>query len=104
MWSLPPAFWAAVSALLWSLLLGALAYIWAKVDKRLENLEHGQRKNWDAIIRMEDGIAQMRENMVRDVDCAEYRSKLRLDMANHSTIQENLRVQIESLKALRCCK
>lgn len=95
---------AALSPVLWCLLLAALGYIWGKMDKRLGSVEHGQRKAWDAIIRMEAAIAGLREDMVRDVDCSERRSKLRVDMAHQSSRLESLRAQLESLNNLRCCK
>ena len=95
---------AALSPVLWCLLLAALGYIWGKMDKRLGSVEHGQRKAWDAIIRMEAAIAQLREDMVRDVDCAERRSKLRVDMAHQTSRLESLRAQLESLQNMRCCK
>lgn len=95
---------AALSPVLWCLLLAALGYIWGKSDKRLGSVEHGQRKAWDAIIRMEAAIAQLREDMVRDVDCSERRSKLRVDMAHQTSRLESLRAQLESLQQMRCCK
>lgn len=86
------------------LLLACCGYIWNKVDKRLESLERGLRKAWEALIRLETAIAQLREDMVRDVDCAERRSKMRLDMAHQTSRLESLRAQLESLNNLRGCK
>lgn len=95
---------AELSPVLWCLLLAALGYIWGKMDKRLGSVEHGQRKAWDAIIRMEAAIAALREDMVRDVDCSERRGKMRLEIARHTSRLESLRAQLESLNNLRCCK
>ncbi|MCI7508051.1 hypothetical protein [Desulfovibrio piger] len=102
--SLPTPLLVVLSSVLWGLLLACCGYIWNKVDKRLDGLERGLRKAWEALIRLETAIAQLREDMVRDVDCAERRSKMRLDMAHQTSRLESLRAQLESLNNLRCCK
>ena len=93
--NLPSSVLAGLSSLLWCLLLAVLVYVWGKQDKRLEKVEKSQSKSWDAIIR-EDGV--------RDADCAEYRSKLAMDMIHDRGRIDALTVQMQSREAVRCCK
>ena len=95
---------AGLSSLLWCLLLAVLVYVWSKQDKRLEKVEKSQSKSWDAIIRHDEAIRQLREDSVRDADCAEYRSKLAMDMIHDRGRIDALTVQMQSREAVRGCK
>lgn len=104
MGNLPSSVLAGLSSLLWCLLLAVLVYVWGKQDKRLEKVEKSQSKSWDAIIRHDEAIRQLREDGVRDADCAEYRSKLAMDMIHDRGRIDALTVQMQSREAVRGCK